>query len=156
MEAAEDLKLNHGIASAAKANPQKILEIPNGNERTNIPHKLLAEVIEARLHEIFTLVKQELRQSGFPIPKFVIITGGTALLPGLRTLVEELWDRSVRIANPPPLRGFPINFYNPSFTAVAVMGLFSPMVLPESPKHEKVSKNDFFGRISGFLKSFSR
>ena len=83
---AEELKLRHGCALRQLADPKDIIEVPGVGERA--PRKLsrqtLAEVIEPRIEELYTLVQAELRRSGFEelLSSGIVLTGGTALLAG--------------------------------------------------------------------------
>ena len=83
---AEELKLRHGCALRQLADPNDIIEVPGVGERP--PRKLsrqtLAEVIEPRIEELYSLVQAELRRSGFEelLSSGIVLTGGSALLAG--------------------------------------------------------------------------
>ena len=83
---AEELKLRHGCALRQLADPNDIIEVPGVGDRP--PRKLsrqtLAEVIEPRIEELYTLVQAELRRSGFEelLSSGIVLTGGSALLAG--------------------------------------------------------------------------
>ena len=78
--------------------------MPGVGERA--PRKLsrqtLAEVIEPRIEELYTLVQAELRRSGFEelLSSGIVLTGGTALLAGMTELGEEVFHLPVRIGVP--------------------------------------------------------
>ena len=78
---AEELKLRHGCALRQLADPNDIIEVPGVGDRP--PRKLsrqtLAEVIEPRIEELYTLVQAELRRSGFEelLSSGIVLTGGT-------------------------------------------------------------------------------
>src|SRR4029078_1501492 len=84
---AEELKLRHGCALRQLADPGDIIEVPGVGERG--PRKLwrqtLAEVIEPRIEELYTLAQSELRRSGLEemLSSGIVLTGGSALLEGV-------------------------------------------------------------------------
>ncbi|HVF63752.1 MAG TPA: cell division protein FtsA [Casimicrobiaceae bacterium] len=101
---AEELKLRHGCALRQLAGPQEIVEVAGVGDRS--PRKLsrqtLAEVIEPRIEELYKLVQNELRRSGFEelLSSGLVLTGGTALLAGMVELGEEVFHLPVRVGVP--------------------------------------------------------
>src|SRR6476660_9321589 len=101
---AEELKLRHGCALRQLADPGDIIEVPGVGDRA--PRKLsrqtLAEVIEPRIEELYTLVQAELCRSGFEelLSSGIVLTGGTALLAGMTELGEEVFHLPVRVGVP--------------------------------------------------------
>ena len=101
---AEELKLRHGCALRQLADPNDIIEVPGVGDRP--PRKLsrqtLAEVIEPRIEELYTLVQAELRRSGFEelLSSGIVLTGGSALLAGMTELGEEVFHLPVRVGVP--------------------------------------------------------
>jgi cell division protein FtsA len=101
---AEELKLRFGCALRQLANPKDVVEVPGVGERA--PRKLsrqtLAEVIEPRIEELYKLVQNELRRSGFEelLSSGIVLTGGSALLQGMTELGEEVFHLPVRVGIP--------------------------------------------------------
>src|SRR5512147_1978547 len=101
---AEELKLRHGCALRQLADPNDIIEVPGVGDRP--PRKLsrqtLAEVIEPRIEELYTLVQAELRRSGFEelLSSGIVLTGGSAMLAGMTELGEEVFHLPVRVGVP--------------------------------------------------------
>ena len=64
---AEDLKKRYGCALSQLADPQQMIEVPGVGERgaRELSRKTLAEVIEPRVEELYSLVQAELRRSGY-------------------------------------------------------------------------------------------
>ncbi len=83
---AEELKFRHGCALRQLADPNDIIEVPGVGERgpRKLSRQTLAEVIEPRIEELYTLVQAELRRSGFEelLSSGIVLTGGSALLAG--------------------------------------------------------------------------
>jgi cell division protein FtsA len=100
---AERVKLIHGCvrASAASEEEDSIAVADEAGTRT-ISRRFLAEVIRARTHEIFRLVRQRLAgmEAVWPPAGGVVLTGGSSLLPGIASLAEEVLGCRVRQGRP--------------------------------------------------------
>ena len=123
---AEELKLRHGCALRQLADPKDIIEVPGVGDRP--PRKLsrqtLAEVIEPRIEELYTLVQAELRRSGFEelLSSGIVLTGGTALLAGVTELGEEVFHLPVRVGIPAYVGGLADVVRSPRYaTAVGLL-----------------------------------
>ena len=101
---AEKLKVRHGCATAAMAADGELVEIFHIGTREPriLPRRVLGEIIEPRLSEIFAMVKVQLKRSGYAhvIPAGVVATGGTACLRGLGELAAERLALPARIGVP--------------------------------------------------------
>jgi cell division protein FtsA len=92
------------VRSAQLADLKDMIEVPGVGDRP--PRKLsrqtLAEVIEPRIEELYTLVQAELRRSGFEemLSSGIVLTGGSALLQGMTELGEEVFHLPVRVGVP--------------------------------------------------------
>ena len=101
---AEELKIRHGCALRQLADPNDVIEVPGVGERgpRKLSRQMLAEVIEPRIEELYTLAQAELRRSGLEelLSSGIVLTGGTALLAGMVELGEEVFHLPVRIGVP--------------------------------------------------------
>src|SRR5438874_1222498 len=101
---AENIKTRHGVALRQLADPNQMLEVPGIGERgaRTLSRQTLAEVIEPRVEELYGLVQQVLRDSGFgePLSRGVVLTGGSAVMRGMVELGEEIFHMPVRIGVP--------------------------------------------------------
>ena len=101
---AEEIKLRHGIAKQVLANPADKIEVPGIGDRgpRSLSRQALAAVIEPRVEELFSLVQQVIRESGYEelLSSGVVITGGTSMLPGMAELGEDIFLKPVRIGVP--------------------------------------------------------
>ena len=101
---AEELKIRHGCALRQLADANDIVEVPGVGERAprKLSRPMLAEVIEPRIEELYTLVQSELRRSGFEelLSSGVVLTGGTSMLQGMAELGEEVFHLPCRIGIP--------------------------------------------------------
>jgi cell division protein FtsA len=62
----------------------------------------LAAVIEPRVEELFSLVQQVIRESGYEelLSSGIVLTGGTSLMPGMVELGEDIFLKPVRMGVP--------------------------------------------------------
>jgi cell division protein FtsA len=101
---AEAIKVRHGVALRQLADPNQMLEVPGIGERgaRSLSRQTLAEVIEPRVEELYSLVQQVLRESGFEelLSSGVVLTGGSAVMRGMVELGEEIFHMPVRIGAP--------------------------------------------------------
>ncbi len=123
---AEEIKIRHGHAIQAEVDENERFEIkPFGeNDPVEISRAELANIIEARVEEIFGLVLQELKRSGYDglLPAGIVLTGGSSLLPGMRSMANRLFGVPVRIARPQGLVGMTDRLNSPAFaTSVGLL-----------------------------------
>ncbi len=112
MEEAEYVKVKHGCAVASMVNEHEELEISGLGRRENrvLSKRLLAEIIEARMDEILSVLRHYL--SSFPfwnkLASGVVFVGGGAQMPGLVELSEKTLGLATRIGLPiiKPQNGF--------------------------------------------------
>jgi cell division protein FtsA len=101
---AEDLKIHFGIARQSMANPNETIEVPGVGDREarSMSRQALAAVIEPRVEELLSLVRQVVRESGMEdlVSSGVVLTGGTALMPGVVELAEEVFSKPARVGIP--------------------------------------------------------
>jgi cell division protein FtsA len=101
---AEEIKLRHGIAKQALADPEDKMDVPGIGDRAprTLSRQALAAVIEPRVEELHSLVHQVIRESGYEelLSSGIVITGGTSLLPGMVELAEDIFLKPVRIGVP--------------------------------------------------------
>jgi cell division protein FtsA len=123
---AEELKLRHGSALRQLANAGEFVEVSGVGERgpRRLSRQMLAEVIEPRVEELYSLVQAELRRSGFEelLSSGIVITGGTALLTGIVELGEEVFHLPCRVGVPTYSGGLADVVQNPRYaTAVGLL-----------------------------------
>ncbi|MFM1849629.1 MAG: cell division protein FtsA [Burkholderiaceae bacterium] len=101
---AEDIKRRYGVAKQTLADPEGSFEVPGLGDRgpRMLSQQSLAAVIEPRVEELFSLVAQVIRESGFEelLSSGIVLTGGSAQLPGMVELGEDVFLKQVRVARP--------------------------------------------------------
>ena len=117
---AEDIKIQHGYAVRNEIAPDEYFVIkPFGEEQpVQINRQELAHIIEARGDEIFNLVVQEMKRSGYDglLPAGMVLTGGCSALPGIRSLASRAMNLPVRLAEPENLVGMVDKLIGPAYS----------------------------------------
>jgi cell division protein FtsA len=106
---AEKIKRKYGCCLTSMVGKDETIEVPSvgGREPRVLSRQLLAEILEPRVEEIFSLVNREIIKSGFEdvIASGVVITGGTSILPGMPELGEQIFNLPVRRGVPLEIGG---------------------------------------------------
>jgi cell division protein FtsA len=101
---AEDLKIHHGVARQELADATAMIDVPGVGDREPRPmsKQALAAVIEPRVEELFILVRNIVRESGYEdmVSSGIVLTGGTAMMPGMEELAEHVFLKPARIGSP--------------------------------------------------------
>ncbi len=125
---AEDIKVQYACALAQLANPDETIEVPSVGDRPprRLARQTLAEVVEPRYEELFTLVQAELRRSGFEdmIAAGIVLTGGSAKMEGVVELAEEIFHMPVRVGVPQYVTGLSDVVRNPIYSTGVGLLLF--------------------------------
>ncbi len=120
---AESLKRDHGFASpnVVPRDADWVTFRPFGEgDPVRLHPRHVAEILEARLRQIFDRVRETLKTSGKAdaLPAGLVLTGGTARLPGLRQMAMEYLKMPVRIARPEGRAHWPQQMGGPEFTTL--------------------------------------
>ncbi len=116
---AEEIKRRYGSAMASLVQHSDTLEVPStgGREPEVLSRLVLAEILEPRMEEIFTLVQAELVRSGYDelLTGGIVLTGGTVLLDGSSELAEQVFNLPVRVGRPADIGGLVDVVNSPDF-----------------------------------------
>ncbi len=97
---AEEIKVESGYAKQLLTDPDTQVEVPGLGDRgpRMLSRQVLAGVIEPRVEEIYSLVQQVIRESGYEevLSSGIVITGGSAVMPGMEELGEDIFLKPVR------------------------------------------------------------
>jgi len=123
---AEEIKIRYACALAQLAGAEETIKVPSVGDRPprDLSRQSLAEVVEPRYDELFTLILAEIRRSGFEelIPAGVLLTGGTSKMEGAVELAEEIFHMPVRLGAPQYAKGLNDIIRNPIYaTAVGLL-----------------------------------
>ena len=116
---AEEIKVGHACALAQLANPDETVEVPSVGNRPvrRMSRQTLAEVVEPRYEELFSLVQAELRRTGYErqIVAGIVLTGGSSNMQGVVELAEEVFHVPVRVGSPQYVGGLVELVRNPIY-----------------------------------------
>lgn len=117
---AEEIKIKYACALAKLTSPDETIKVPSVGDRQprDLSRQALAEVVEPRYDELFTLVQAELRRSGYEdlIAAGIVLTGGTSKMEGVIELAEEIFHMPVRLGSPQNIRGLSDIVNNPIYS----------------------------------------
>lgn len=158
---AEDIKVDFGVAKQLLADPNEHVEVPGLGDRAPrmLSRQALAGVIEPRVEEIFSLVHQVIRESGYEelLSSGIVLTGGSAVMPGMVELAEDIFLKPVRKGT--PLYSGALHDMVASPRSATVMGLLEEARLARmrgmKAAHQAGSVQSLFGRVRDwFLGNF--
>jgi len=123
---AEEIKIKYACALTQLAGADETIKVPSVGDRPprDLSRQALAEVVEPRYDELFTLVQAELRRSGFEdmVPAGIVLTGGTSKMEGVVELAEEIFHMPVRVGYPQTVQGLTDIVRNPIYaTSVGLL-----------------------------------
>ncbi len=125
---AEEIKIRYACALTQLAGPDETIKVPSVGDRPprDLSRQSLAEVVEPRYDELFTLIQAELRRSGYEelIPAGIVLTGGTSKMEGAIELAEEIFHMPVRVGSPQHAKGLNDIIRNPIYATAVGLLLF--------------------------------
>ena len=125
---AEEIKIKYACALTQLASADETIEVPSVGERParRLARQTLAEVVEPRYEELFTLIQAELRRSGFEdlCAAGIVLTGGSAKMEGVVDLAEEIFHMPVRLGLPQYVSGLVDVVRNPIYSTGVGLLLF--------------------------------
>lgn len=124
-DVAEDIKLRYGDCRPDQIDPGMVFTVePFGGEKIQVGRQDLAYVVEARAEEIFRLVLEEIRRSGYEglLPAGIVLTGGSSQLRGIAKVAQRVLGVPARVARPKNLVGLVDSVQSPAFaTSVGLL-----------------------------------
>jgi len=124
---AEEIKIQHACCLTQLAQDDDTIEVPSVGERAprRLSRRTLAEVVEPRFEELFSLIQTELQRSGFEslIAAGIVLTGGSSQMQGAVELAEEIFHAPVRRGQPGAVTGSD-QVCNPAYSTAVGLLLF--------------------------------
>ncbi|WP_151703177.1 cell division protein FtsA [Nitrincola alkalilacustris] len=165
---AEKIKIKYACALAQLAHPDEMIKVASVGDRParDLSRQSLAEVVEPRYEELFTLVQAELRRSGFEglVAAGIVLTGGTSKMEGAVELAEEVFHMPVRLAVPDGVRGMENLLHNPVYaTGIGLLHYArhaqssvseSGLTVPEAAKNPKQPSRFVMPNLLGRVKTW--
>ena len=116
---AEKIKISHGTCVSQSVKKGETIDVPGvgGRDPKSLPKDILAEILEPRVEEMFSILKNEVYRNGLEnsFPSGLVLTGGSALLDGISQVVEGVFSVPVRLGEPMKIGGLKDVVRNPSF-----------------------------------------
>ena len=120
-QAAEDAKALFGHALPSAIDPEETVEIDvfGAESRKSVQRRRIAEIVQARVEEIFEMVVREVRRSVQEdvLSAGLVLTGGTANLNGIAALAEQVTGLPARVGAPHDLQGLVDTLVDPAYAA---------------------------------------
>ncbi len=157
---AEDIKVKYACALRQLTNLEDTIEVPGVGDRQprRLSRQTLAEVVEPRYEELFTLIYAELERSGFVdlIAAGIVLTGGSSKMEGLIELAEEVFHMPVRLGSPYNVTGMGDVVKNPIHaTGVGLLHYGMQQHKDGSSNHYALSgKESIWSRMKMWFKEF--
>jgi len=158
---AEQLKLKYGHALPEMIDQAEMIDVTAFGEAQvqSIPRLQLVQILEARAEEIFAMVQEEIKRSGYEglLPAGLVLTGGAAELPGFKELGREMLQVPVRIGHARNVGGLVDAVSSPAYaTAVGLLqwGLRCGSTERRIPKRASSRWSELYKRFTEILKAF--
>lgn len=154
---AEEIKISYACALSQLANPDETIEVPSVGDRPprRLARQTLAEVVEPRYEELYNLIRDELRRSGFEeaIAAGIVLTGGSAKMEGAVELAEEVFHVPVRLGMPQGVAGLGDVIRNPIHaTGVGLLLYARAQMTPTAERKAAITTvNNVFGRMKSWF-----
>jgi len=140
---AEEIKIRHGHCLSTEIEPGETFAVKSFGEEQNlqINRREMAEILEARAEEIFSLLLQEIKRSGYDglLPAGLVLTGGSSALKGLPDLASRVLGMPVRLGKPEKLTGIVDKLQSPAYSTS--VGLLRWAVLMTEVTPQKQQQN---------------
>jgi cell division protein FtsA len=125
-----------------------------GRKSRVLSRRLLSEIIEPRVEEIFSLIQREVMKSGFQdlLSGGIVITGGSTLLEGMPEIAEEIFEMPVKRGVPQGVGGLKDVVNSPKFaTAVGLLKYGAKNLMKSKfPIREK----NIYDKVRGSMRSW--
>lgn len=151
---AERLKQQFGCALLSLVKAEEMVEVgpARGKEGRVFPRKFLAEIIEARVEEIFALALHQIQQGGFqaPLSGGIVLTGGASVMPGMVQAAEAVFEMPVRLGLPRDIGGLTDLISSPTYAAGVGLAKYGwrRLLEGEAPRTQHLPFGRLFRRLA--------
>lgn len=153
---AEKIKIRHGCALASLVKPDETIEVAGvgGRKPRVLSRRLLAEIIEPRVEEIFQLIQTEVAKSGFQdlLSGGLVITGGSALLEGMPEIAEFIFEMPVKRGIPQGIGGLRDVVNSPKFATG--VGLLKYGARNGSKSRFPIRDKNIYDKVRGSMRTW--
>lgn len=153
---AEKIKVRYGCAMSGLVKPDETIEVAGvgGRKPRLLSRRLLAEIIEPRVEEIFQLIQGEIQKSGFQdlLSGGVVITGGSALLEGMPEVAEFIFEMPVKRGIPQGIGGLRDVVNSPKFSTG--VGLLKYGARNGSKNRFQIRDKNIYDKVRGSMRTW--
>ncbi len=164
LEIAERIKQDYAYALSADMSETEVIELSeiDPGEDTTTSRKYVCEIVEARLGELFSMIRDELRMIGREgmLPAGVVFTGGGARLSGLTDAAKDILQLPAQIGLPHATIGGLVDKLDDPLYATSVGLMLSGLIQPVNDHHRAASfgpmdqhMNSLLGKAKGIFKN---
>jgi cell division protein FtsA len=154
---AEKIKIKYGCGLTSLIGKEETIKVPSvgGREPRTVDRQLLGEILEPRVEEIFSLIHHEMVRSGYDdlVTSGVVVTGGSALLPGVPEIVEQVFNMPARIGYPSNIGGLKEIVNSPMYATAVGLVLYGAREKQRSKKF-RIRDTNIFNRIVSRMKGW--
>jgi len=155
---ADEIKIKYACALTDLANVDETIKVPSVGDREprDLSRQTLAEVVEPRYDELFTLIQAELRRSGYEdlIAAGIVLTGGTSKMEGVVELAESIFHAPVRLGSPVQVEGLDDIISNPIYaTGVGLLQYAAERQRDPNREQSKDSSESIVSKVKKFFKN---
>ncbi|MFQ5537085.1 MAG: cell division protein FtsA [Gemmatimonadota bacterium] len=156
---AKRAKEHYGTAFAQLVDPRETVEMPGPSpgQKRAVARELIAHIIEQRLDEMFGIVQQDLQDQGLldRLGAGIVLTGGTAALPGIVELAQQIFAAPVRLGVPGEgLGGLADSVARPRFTIASGLALWGADRFMETGEGASTLTSGVLTKLGTWLKEF--
>ncbi|MCZ6640617.1 MAG: cell division protein FtsA [Gammaproteobacteria bacterium] len=152
---AEDIKMKYACALTQLARADETIKVPGVGDKPmkELSRQALAEVVEPRYDELFTLIQAELRRSGFEelVASGIVLTGGASKMEGVIDLAEEIFHMPVSLGLPRNVAGLKDIVRNPVYATGVGLLQYGKQREEEIPGRGKLRRSGMFNRVKKWL-----
>ncbi len=156
---AEKIKIAYGCALSSLAKDDETIEVPGvgGRKPRVVARKLLAEIIEPRVEEIFLLIQRELQNAGYAqsLSAGVVITGGSSLLEGMPELAEMILELPAKRGVPQEVGGLRDVVQSPKFATGVGLLIYGAKQGPAKRRFSIRDKN-IYDKVRGSMRTWMK
>jgi cell division protein FtsA len=155
---AEKIKIRHGCAMSALVKPDETIEVPGvgGRKSRIVSRKLLSDIIEPRVEEIFTLIQREVMKSGYQdmLSGGIVVTGGTTILEGMPEMAEFIFEMPVKRGLPMHIGGLRDVVNSPKFATGVGLIKYGARNMQKSKSKFTIREKNIYDKVRGSMRSW--
>jgi cell division protein FtsA len=155
---AEKIKIRHGCAMSAMVKPDETIEVPGvgGRKSRIVSRKLLSDIIEPRVEEIFSLIQREVMKSGYQdiLSGGIVITGGTTILEGMPEMAEFIFEMPVKRGLPMNIGGLRDVVNSPKYATGVGLIKYGARNVQKSKSKFTIRDKNIYDKVRGSMRSW--